>query len=279
MQVSYLGYLGTTGLAVMDYYLTDAHADPPGLADECHRERLIRLPGCAVCYAPGPAPEVAPAPPARRSGQVTFGSLNNLAKVSEEALALWSRVLAAVPGSLLLLRTGAGRRAEERLRQALAGHGIAPERLLLAGRTATRSEYLALYHGVDIGLDPFPYNGLTTTCDALWMGVPVVSLAGLAGASRQGVRVLRAAGLDELLAENPDDYVRTATELAGDLPRLTALRSSLRERLGRSPLMNSRRLTRDLEATYRDLWESWAGGANDAGPHARDDGQDRPARP
>ena len=262
VQVSYLGYLGTTGLAVMDYYLTDAHADPPGLADECYRERLIRLPGCALCYAPGPAPEVGPAPPARRSGRVTFGSLNNLAKVSEEALALWSRVLAAVPGALLLLRSGAGRQAEERLRDALVRHGIAAERLLLAGRMATRSEYLALYHDVDIGLDPFPYNGLTTTCDALWMGVPVVSLAGLASASRQGVRVLRAAGLHELLAETPDDYVRIATELAGDLPRLAALRSSLRERLGRSPLMDSRRLTRDLEAAYRDLWEGWADGTN-----------------
>jgi predicted O-linked N-acetylglucosamine transferase (SPINDLY family) len=256
-QVSYLGYLGTTGLPAMDGYVTDADADPPGLADESYRERLIRLPGCALCYDPGPAPEVGPAP-SGRSGRVTFGSLNYLAKVSEEVLALWSRVLAAVPGAVLLLRTGAGRQAEERLRDVLERHGIAPERLLLAGRTASRWDYLALYHDVDIGLDTFPYNGLTTTCDALWMGVPVVSLAGRSGASRQGVRVLRALGRDDLLAEAPEDYVRIATELAGDLPRLIALRSGLRQRMGRSPLMDARRLTRDLEAAYRGLLEARA---------------------
>ncbi len=144
IQVSYLGYLGTTGLSAMDYYITDAHADPPGLSEAHYQESLIRLPECGFCYAPGPAPEVRPEPPARQSGQVTFGCLNNPAKVSDEVLAVWSRVLAAVPGSRLLLRTGAGRSAEERIRELLTANGIAPERLGFAGQTATRFAYLEL---------------------------------------------------------------------------------------------------------------------------------------
>jgi predicted O-linked N-acetylglucosamine transferase (SPINDLY family) len=189
---------------------------------------------------------------------VTFGCLNALAKLSEGALALWARVLAAVPGSRLLLRTGEGCRAEARVRDALVRHGVPPERLLLAGRTASRLEYLKLYYEVDLGLDPFPYTGLTTTCDALWMGVPVLSLAGRMCAARQGVRILRAAGLAELIAETPEDYLRLAAELAGDLGRLEALRSGLRERVRRSPLLDGRRLTRDLESAYVGAWERWA---------------------
>jgi predicted O-linked N-acetylglucosamine transferase (SPINDLY family) len=257
IQMSYVGYLGTTGLPAMDHYLTDAHADPPGLSESHYQESLIRLPECGFCYAPGPAPEVSPGLPARLSGQVTFGCLNNPAKVSEEVLAVWSQVLAAVPGSRLLLRNWTGRSAEERTRNLLAGHGIAPDRLVFAGRTATRFDYLALYHALDIALDPFPYNGVTTTCDALWMGVPVISLAGGMSAARQGVRFLRSVGLDELLAESLDDYVRIARDLAGDLARLADLRSGLRARMSGSPLLDAPRLTRDLEAAYRALWEQW----------------------
>jgi predicted O-linked N-acetylglucosamine transferase (SPINDLY family) len=254
-QVSYLGYLGTTGLKAMDYYITDAHADPSGRSEANYHEQLIRLPVCAFCYAPGPAPEVSAVPPARRSGQVTFGCMNNPAKVSDEALTVWSRVLAAVPGSRLLIRGGAGRSAQERARDLLSDHGIAPGRLDFAGRTTTAFAYLELYHAVDIALDPFPYNGVTTTCDGLWMGVPVISLAGGLSASRQGARFLRSVGLDELLAETPEDYVRIAAELAGDLTRLADLRAGLRERMSRSPLMDAHRLTRDLESAYVGIWE------------------------
>ena len=256
IQVSYMGYLGTTGLSAMDYYITDAHADPPGLSEAHYQESLIRLPLCGFCYAPGPAPEVRSVPPARQSGQVTFGCLNNPAKVSDEVLAVWSRGLAAVPGSRLLLRTGAGRSAEERIRDVLTARGIAPERLGFAGPTATRFAYLEQYHAVDIALDPFPYNGVTTTCDALWMGVPVISQAGRMNVSRQGVRFLRTVGLDELLAETLEDYVRIATALAGDLARLADLRAGLRERMSGSPLLDAQRLARDLEAAYVGIWEN-----------------------
>ena len=255
IQASYLGFLGTIGISAMDYYLTDAHADPPGRSEAHYTERLVRLPGCAFCYAPGPAPPIVEEPPVRQSGRITLGCLNNPAKVSEEVLAVWSQVLEAVPGSRLLLRSGAGRTAEERAREVLAHHGVVPERLIFAGWTASRFDYLALHHGIDIALDPFPYNGVTTTCDALWMGVPVISLAGRASVSRQGVRFLRTVGLDELIAETPQDYVRIAAGLAGDPTRLAALRSGLRERLIRSPLLDAHRLTRDLEAAYQAMRE------------------------
>lgn len=264
IQISYLGYLGTTGLPKIDYYLTDADADPPDQADAYYQERLVRLPRCAFCYRPGPAPPVSAELPAARSGDVTFGCLNSPAKLSDPVLTLWSRILAAVPGSRILLRLGAGRLAEDRFRHALADQGISPHRILLLGQTETRFDYLKLFQAVDLCLDPFPYNGVTTTCDSLWMGVPVVSLAGRMGPSRQGVRFLRAVGLGELIAETPEAYVQMATELARDLPRLRTLRCGLRERMSRSLLMDAAGLTRQIEAAYREMWEQYLRGTQTA---------------
>jgi predicted O-linked N-acetylglucosamine transferase (SPINDLY family) len=152
-----------------------------------------------------------------------------------------------------MIATGGSRRVQERVRASLSSHDICHERLLLAGRSATRMDYLRLHHAIDIGLDPFPYNGVTTTCDALWMGVPVISLSGRMNVSRQGVRFLRTVGLGELLAETPEVYVRIAVDLANDLPRLASLRATLRERMNRSPLMDSQRLTRELETGYHAM--------------------------
>jgi predicted O-linked N-acetylglucosamine transferase (SPINDLY family) len=254
IQASYLGYLGTTGLRAIDYFITDEHADPPGLTDEFYQEELIRLPECAICYSPGPAPEVAADLPARHSDRLTFGCLNNPAKVTDEVLFLWGRLLKEIAGSQLLIATGGSRRVEDRIRSSLAHEGLTPDRLLFTRPVATRTDYLKLYDRVDIGLDPFPYNGVTTTCDALWMGVPVISLAGRANPSRQGVRFLRNAGLDDLLAETPEEYVRKAIELSGDHLRLAVLHRSLRELMSRSPLMNSEKVTRNLEATFLAMW-------------------------
>jgi protein O-GlcNAc transferase len=262
IQASYLGYLGTTGLRAMDYFLTDAQADPPGLAEAYYQEELIHLPRCGFCYSPGPAPEVSCALPALQSGEITFICLNNPAKVSDEVLGVWARILAAVSRSRILLRAPAGKHAEDRLRECLAQFGIAPDRLVKAPKAATRFDYLELYRAADIALDPFPYNGVTTTCDALWMGVPVVSLTGLLGASRQGVRFLRAVGLGELVAETLDDYVQIASALASDLDRLAALHKNLRGRVIASPLLDAQRLTHDLEAAYRAIWEKRQAGRN-----------------
>jgi len=187
-----------------------------------------------------------------------IGCLNILAKVSEEVLVLWSRVLKAVSGSRIMLRTWAGREAEERVRRTLADHGIAQERVLFLGNTATRFDYLKLFQEVDLSLDPFPYNGVTTTCDSLWMGVPVLTLAGRICAARQGVRFLRSVGQEELITETPEAYVRLAIDVARDLTRLASLRDGLRERMSRSPLMDGAGLTRHLEAAYRAMWDRWS---------------------
>jgi protein O-GlcNAc transferase len=260
IQASYLGYLGTTGMPTMDYYITDAYADPPRLSEAHYQEHPIRLPECGFCYQPGLTPEVNVELPASQTGQMTFASLNTVAKLSEKVLNLWARILTGAPGSRLLLRSGAGRHAEERLRDILAHHNISPARVQLLGPTPTRFDYLKLYQAVDLCLDPFPYNGVTTTCDALWMGVPVLTLAGHMNVSRQGVRFLSSVGLKELIAESSEHYTRLAIELADNLERLSALRAGLRERMSRSPLMDAQRLTHSLETTYCEMWQKWAAG-------------------
>ncbi len=260
IQATYLGSNFTTGLSTIDYYVTDADADPPGVTEAYYEEQLIRLPACAFCYSSGPSPEVTEELPACRAGQVTFGCLNSMAKLSDPVLVVWSEVLAAVPRSRIMLRTSNVRRGETRIYDILGRHGIAAERVLFAGQMADRYDYLKLFQELDLCLDPFPYNGVTTTCEALWMGVPVISLAGHAGVSRQGVRFLRAVGLEELIADTPRAYVRRASELGSNWARLRSLRSGLRERMRRSPAMDGAQFTRNLEAAYVAMWEQWVSG-------------------
>jgi predicted O-linked N-acetylglucosamine transferase (SPINDLY family) len=242
----------------MDYRLTDDLADPPG-RETPHTERLVRLPHGFLCYtAPPGAPSVAPLPAAAR-GHVTFGSLNNLAKVNERVVELWAQVLHAVTGARLLLKGKAlgDRPTAERFVEMFARHAIAPDRLRLAGWAATRAQHLETYAHVDVALDPFPYNGATTTCEALWMGVPVVVLEGERHAARVGVSILSQAGLPELVARTGEDYVRIAAELACDTARLEQLRRTLRARVAASPLGDAKTFTRNLEAVYRDMWRSF----------------------
>ena len=258
VQVTYLGYCDTTGLGTMDYRLTDSHADPPGGTEHLHSEQLVRLPDSAWCFRPADtAPPVQP-PPVLREGHLTFGCFNARRKITTEALALWSRLLAAVPGARLLLR---GPDNEESfvqpLRAALAAHGIAPDRLECIGRAPTLAAHLALYHRVDIALDTFPYNGTTTTCEALWMGVPVITIAGQTHASRVGVSLLTNAGLPELIAEDEDACLRIATRLTGETDRLAQFRASVREKLAASPLLDARRFGRNFEQTFRQMWRTW----------------------
>ncbi len=184
---------------------------------------------------------------------MTFGSFNNLSKLSLAAIGLWSRVLHALPGSRLLLKgKGLGEPgARRRVEKAFADCGVAAERVDLKGWAASAESHLALYHQVDIALDSFPYNGATTTCEALWMGAPVVSLAGRSHASRMGLSLLSAAGLPELARDSEAGFLAAAAELAADPARLAALRLSLRDRLRTSPLMDERGFTRALENLYR----------------------------
>jgi predicted O-linked N-acetylglucosamine transferase (SPINDLY family) len=262
IQVTYLGYPNTTGLTQIDYRLTDAVADPPQ-ADALHTERLVRLPQGFLCYsAPPGAPSVATVP-AIAHGHVTFGSLNNLAKVNERVVELWAQVLHAVSGSRLALKGKAlgDQLTAERFVEMFARHDIQRDRLVLAGWAATRAQHLETYARIDIALDPFPYNGTTTTCEALWMGVPVVVLEGDRHAARVGVSILTCVGLEKLVAATPADYVRIAADLAADRGRLTTLRTGLRQRLANSPLCDATAFARDLEAAYRTMWRKYCGAA------------------
>jgi protein O-GlcNAc transferase len=256
VQVTYLGYPDTTGLAAMDVRVSDAHADPPGEADARCLERLARVPVCAWCYRPADeAPEVSPAPCVSR-GFVTFGSFNASAKLDAPWLDVWARLLAALPDARLLVkaRSMVDVRVRQRVGALFAARGVAAARLDLRGFAADMRGHLATYADVDIALDAFPYHGTTTTCEALWMGVPVVSRAGLVHASRVGKSLLSAVGHAELVAESDDDFIRIASELAADRARLTALRTSLREDVARSPLTDGPRLARALEDIYRAAW-------------------------
>lgn len=250
-----IGYPGTTGLEAVDYRMTDDYSDPPAHTDAHFVERLVRLPNCAWCYEPDPiSAEVAPLP-ARIAGYVTFGCLNNPVKVTDPALQLWSRILAAVQGSRLMLMSAEGRE-DEALRSRLRRLAIDPGRVDPV-RRQRRNGYLALFNRIDIALDPFPYNGETTTCDGLWMGVPLVTLAGNSCVSRRGVSHLSNVGLPDLICSTPDDYVHTAVALAADLSRLERIRADLRNRMRHCPITDGKRYTRHLEIAYRQMWERW----------------------
>ena len=257
LQVTWIGYPDSTGLPQIDYRITDRLADPPGEAERRHSERLIRLPGSFCCYQPPPdSPEVGPLPLAA-AGRVTFGSFNNLAKVTPEVIALWSMVLHAVPGARILLKCRPLEDPEvcARIRGRFESAGVPPERVELHGGNPSPSEHLGEYHRVDIALDTFPYTGTTTTCEALWMGVPVVTLAGSRHAARTGLSLLSNCGLPHLVAGSCEEYVSIASGLAQDAGKLRELREGLRERMQGSPLMDGAGITRELEAALLRILE------------------------
>ncbi|MBI3516590.1 MAG: tetratricopeptide repeat protein, partial [Proteobacteria bacterium] len=258
VQATWLGYPCTTGMAAIDYRLSDAVADPAPGADALHRERLIRLPHGFQAYGPRYAPPEVAAPPAAASGRITFGSFNNVAKINEGVIACWARILAAVSDSRLIIKffqlADAETRAAYRARMIAAG--IAPERLSLQPCIPGWRAHMSAYAEIDVALDPFPYNGTTTTCEALWMGVPVVTLAGDRHASRVGASLLTRVGVPELIAGDVDDYVAKASALARDLPRLTALRADLRARCA-ATLGDAATFAHDVEGAYRAMWTAW----------------------
>lgn len=252
IQALWLGYPTTSGLPTMDYRITDGHADPAGY-EAFNREALVRLPQSYYCYRP---PQDAPDVALRTDGPITFASFNNLGKMSDACVGLWSRVLVTAPGSRLLLKARGltDPACAEGIVGRFARHGIARERLLFSGWNQARGGHLALYGQADIALDTYPYNGGTTTCEALWMGLPVVSLSGRSHASRMGASLLRAAALPEFVTDEPDAFVRIAATLAADRHRLAALRTGLRDHLRASALMDEAGFTRELESAYRSMW-------------------------
>jgi predicted O-linked N-acetylglucosamine transferase (SPINDLY family) len=256
IQVTWLGYPNTSGMTAMDYRITESISDPPGLTDAWHSEKLIRLPGPFSCYRPpAESPPVAPLP-AIESGHVTFGCFNIFAKVTPRTIALWAQLLNTIPEARLFLKSMGLTDPETtaQIRDAFAQQGIARERIELNGDRLPVADQLDLYRRVDIALDTFPYNGTTTTCEALWMGVPVVTLAGQTHVSRVGASLLTHLGATEWIATTPDDYVGKCAGLASDRSQLAIIRQSLRERLRQSALCDAPRFTRNLESAFREMW-------------------------
>lgn len=256
VQASWLGYYDTTGLTAIDAVLADPWEVQPG-DERWYVEKVIRLPSGRLCYGPPvDAPEVNDAP-ATASGRVSFGSFNNVAKLTDATLSAWGRILAAVPGARMVLRSPplAETRYRERLAQRCRRFGLDPERLDMGA--ATQKGILEAYGGVDLALDPFPFPGGLTTCESLWMGVPVVTLRGGHPVSRQSVSFLSRVGLPQMIADSVDDYVALATSLARSPGTLSDMRRGLRPRMAASPLTDGGAAARAVEAAIRGLWRSW----------------------
>jgi len=259
IQVSWLGYPDTTGLRSIDYRLTDAIADPVGEADRLHSEKLVRLEHGFLCYqADESAPDVS-TPPFKDRGYITFGSFNNLVKISSEVVKVWSEILRAVENSRLVLKSKQLADEETRIRylEMFDKQGIGSDRIELFGWLPKKESHLELYNGMDIGLDPFPYNGTTTTCEALWMGVPVVTLLGDRHCGRVGASIMHHVDLPELVGDTIENYVKLAIALANDQDRLDTMRGGLRQHMHDSEIMNKQIFTRSLEKAYRQMWIKW----------------------
>ena len=265
VQVSWLGYPESSGLSTMDYRLTDAHLEPPtGNQIAAAGEKAWLLPDCWTCYEPPAGHPAVNDLPSREGRPFTFGSLNNSCKINDQVLGAWARILLARPDArlLLLAKQGSHRR---RFTEALTKLGVAPAQICFADYLPSAPDLaqgalLARYHEIDLALDTFPYGGMTTTLDALWMGVPVVSLVGTRNLGRAGLSILSNIGLADFAVPSVDAYVETTIRLSNDKTGLTALRTNLRARMQASPLLDAEGFTRKLEVGLRDMWVEWCAG-------------------
>jgi protein O-GlcNAc transferase len=258
IQLSYLGYPNTTGLPEIDYRFTDEIADPVS-ADTYYTESLVHLDGGFLCFnPPPPSPDVAPLP-AGESAPITFASFNAVHKINKKVIALWSSVLRALPGSTIMLKATGLTDPETRqaILESFSAQQIAEDRIIFVERTRGYQEHLMTYNRCDIALDTFPYNGTTTTCEALWMGVPVITLTGDRHSARVSDSILTRLDLSDLVARSPEEFVSIATRLASDRKRLTDLRNTLRPRMATSRLMDAKAHTATIESAYRDIWRTW----------------------
>ncbi len=259
IQVNWLGYPNTTGMSAMDYRLTDAIADPPGETDRWHSEKLVRLANGFLCYQTSDPQPAVTASPCLERGHITFGSFNSLPKITPEVVRVWSKILHGTADSRLILKSAGFTDEQTRTRymQKFRARGIGPERLDLLGLVPGRDKHLATYGRIDIGLDTFPYNGTTTTCEALWMGVPVICLLGSRHSGRVGASILHHVGLPDYVADNEDVYINMAYSLAADRQQLAGLRKALRPTMLASVFMDTQGFARALEDAYRELWKNW----------------------
>lgn len=262
VQVTWLGYPDTTGMDVMDYRLSDSIADPEGISDQYASETLLRLSGGFLCYAP---PNAAPAVsdlPFLKSHSITFVSFNNLSKTTPEVVTLWSKILQQIPGSRILLKSRqlADESSRNRYLQLFRDCGIVSERITMLPYAPSIEDHLKSYHQADIALDPFPYNGTITSCEALWMGIPMITLCGNRHASRVGASILTRVGLTEFIAETEADYIRKAVRLAGNIEQMKTIRTSLRGRMQKSPFCDAKGFAKSVESAYREIWGKWVRG-------------------
>lgn len=255
LQASYLGYPGTTGLPTIDFRITDALVDPVGMTEKFHTETLVRLPRCAWCYEPDADTPDPLDVPALKKGHITFGCFNNMAKLNPALFAMWAEILHRVPGSHLRLkaRTLTDDGVKKELKEYFTSQGIAEERLDFFGHTRKIHDHLNHYNEVDISLDSYPYHGTTTTCEALWMGCPVVTRAGTSHVSRVGVSLLDAVGLQEFVCDSAQSYIAKAVELSSNMGKLSALRGEMRKRLQASPLMDARGFAKDFGEALTEI--------------------------
>ncbi len=282
VQMTWLGYPNTTGLPTIDYRCTDNNADPEGTSESCYSEKIYRLPDTFLCYSPlRPCPETGQLP-SINNGYITFGSLNNFSKVNKSVIKLWIKILKTVPHSKLVLiynnpdkslvdkaianaKTSneipfASLRALSNLnhaKKAFIKAGLSTDRVMIRERSATDQLHLQLYQHIDIALDPFPYNGTTTTMESLWMGVPVITKQGNSHVSRVSSGILKNIGLTELIAGSDKEYINIAKHLAMNTDRLKTLRKTLRSIMSQSNLMNAKGFTKNLEAMYASIWKDW----------------------
>jgi len=256
VQVSWIGYPATTGLSSIDYKIVDRFTDPPGMTEKYYTEKLLRMPDSFLCYLPErESPEINPLP-ALGNGYITFGSFNNFAKVTPEVMTLWAKILKELSDARLILKANSFA-DKETCRYALSvfsREGINKSRIALLPSERSVKGHLELYSHIDIALDTFPYNGTTTTCEALWMGVPAIVLEGQSHASRVGMSIIANVGLEGLISATPDEYVKIAVRFAEDLRRLKDLREGMRTLMLQSPVTDARRFTMNLEHYFQAIW-------------------------
>ncbi len=254
VQVNFQGYPNTSGLTAMDYRITDEWADPPGMTERWHTEKLVRLPRGFLCFRPeGSAPAVAK-PPCLSRGTITFGSCSKPAKWNNVVIRTWGAILRQVPDSRLLLHHSTTGSAQTRVREEFFSHGIAPNRIGISGALDWNAHW-KWFHQVDLALDPFPYNGTAGSCETLWMGVPFIALAGRTHVARVGVSLLTRIGLERLVVRDEEEYVALAVQLCGDREALAGLRYGMRRRMQNSTLMDGGAFTRRLEDAYWKMWD------------------------
>ncbi|MBW1895285.1 MAG: tetratricopeptide repeat protein, partial [Deltaproteobacteria bacterium] len=259
IQVTWLGYSNTTGMSAIDYRFTDEVADPIGEADNLHSEELIRLESGFLCYSGDESSPEISALPCLERGHITFGSFNNLTKTTPEVVKLWSDILRAAPNSHLLLKSK--QLMDEGMRERYQGmfekEGISGDRVELFSRFPKKEDHLRFYSKIDIGLDPFPYNGTATTFEALWMGIPVITLEGDRHAARVGTSIMTHLNLPQFIADTKENYIKKAVELAGDRKRLAVYRKDLRSILQSSKSCDEHHFAKKIETAFREMWRTW----------------------